>query len=107
MLPPSWTQDCIMTTLTQDTVHLHCPPGAGVNISTHQRMISRLNRVREDNRQLLSDLLKAQTDYHQLLKQSLSEQRLHLHMLSQNLAASSIQPAVEAEDVAGDPSLLS
>ena len=81
--------------------------GAGVNISTHQRMISRLNRVREDNRQLLSDLLKAQTDYHQLLKQSLSEQRLHLHMLSQNLAASSLQPAVEAEDVAGDPSLLS
>ena len=81
--------------------------GAGVNISTHQRMISRLNRVREDNRQLLSDLLKAQTDYHQLLKQSLSEQRLHLHMLSQNLAASSLQPAVEQEDVTGDPSLLS
>ena len=81
--------------------------GPGVNTSTQQRMVSRLNRVREDNRQLLCDLLKAQTDYHELLKQSLSEQRLHLHMLSQNLAASSLQPVRDQEDVTGDPDLLS
>jgi len=55
------------------------------------RIMSRLNRVRDDNRQLLTDLLRAQTDYHQLLRQSLEEQKLHLQMLSQNLAASHLQ----------------
>lgn len=55
------------------------------------RLVSRLNRVRCDNRQLLADLLRAQADYHQLLKQSLAEQKLHLQMLSQNLAASSLE----------------
>ena len=74
-------------------------------------MVSRLNRVREDNRQLLSDLLKAQTDYHELLKQSLAEQKLHLHMLSQNLASSHLEQAREESSVQsvqgqGDPELL-
>ena len=73
-------------------------------------MVSRLNRVREDNRQLLTDLLKAQTDYHELLKQSLSDQKLHLQMLSQTLASSHLDPARGEEDtvdtVAGDPALL-
>ena len=74
-------------------------------------MVSRLNRVREDNRQLLTDLLKAQTDYHELLKQSLSEQKLHLHMLSQNLASSHLEQARQESSVQsvqgqGDPDLL-
>merc|ERR1719391_1346336 len=63
------------------------PPAPG---GSH-RIMSRLNRVRDDNRQLLTDLLRAQTDYHQLLRQSLEEQKLHLQMLSQNLAASHLQ----------------
>merc|ERR1719219_906921 len=69
-------------------------------------MVSRLNRVREDNRQLLSDLLKAQTDYHELLKQSLSDQKLHLQMLSQSLASSHLDQATEEATVAADPALL-
>ena len=70
-------------------------------------MVSRLNRVREDNRQLLTDLLKAQTDYQELLKQSLSDQRLHLQMLSQSLASSHLDQAREETTVPGDPALLS
>ena len=69
-------------------------------------MVSRLNRVREDNRQLLTDLLKAQTDYQELLKQSLSDQRLHLQMLSQSLASSHLDQAREETTVPGDPALL-
>lgn len=65
--------------------------GLGGHRESQGRLVSRLNRVRGDNRQLLADLLRAQADYHQLLKQSLAEQKLHLQMLSQNLAASSLQ----------------
>ena len=66
-------------------------PGAAAGQLSAHRLVSRLTRVRDDNRQLLSDLLTAQQDYHQLLKQSLAEQRLHLQMLSQNLASSHLQ----------------
>ena len=84
---------------------------SGLNLpsgSNQQGMlVSRLSRVREDNRQLLTDLLKAQTDYHELLKQSLSEQKLHLHMLSQNLASSHLEQAREETSAPpGDPDLL-
>lgn len=65
--------------------------GLGGHRESAGRLVSRLNRVRGDNRQLLTDLLRAQADYHTLLKQSLAEQKLHLQMLSQNLAASSIK----------------
>ena len=85
---------------------------SGLNLPSgpHQpgAMVSRLNRVREDNRQLLTDLLKAQTDYHELLKQSLTEQKLHLHLLSQNLASSHLEQgeARQETSVPGDPDLL-
>ena len=64
---------------------------AAVGHVSNHRLVSRLNRVRDDNRQLLTDLLTAQREYHQLLQQSLAEQKLHLQMLSQNLASSSLQ----------------
>jgi len=82
---------------------LNLPSGA----NQQGMMVSRLSRVREDNRQLLTDLLKAQTDYQELLKQSLSDQRLHLQMLSQSLASSHLDQGREETTVPGDPALLS
>ena len=78
--------------------------GLGGHRESQGRLVSRLNRVRGDNRQLLTDLLRAQADYHQLLKQSLAEQKLHLQMLSQNLAASSIQTRDTGETSGPRPS---
>ena len=75
--------------------------GLGGHRESQGRLVSRLNRVRGDNRQLLTDLLRAQADYHQLLKQSLAEQKLHLQMLSQNLAASSIQTPRDTGETSG------
>jgi len=72
------------------TVNSHRDGPGGAPVSAN-RLMSRLNRVRDDNRQLLTDLLRAQSNYHQLLKQSLEEQKLHLQMLSQNLASSHLQ----------------
>ena len=54
--------------------------GAGGVGAGHSRVLSRLNRMREENRLLLTDLLRAQTGYQELLKQSLAEQKLHLQV---------------------------
>ena len=89
----------------------NCPAGGAAGGSSSQGLLSRLNRVRDDNRLLLNDLLRAQQNYHQLLKQSLEEQKLHLQMLSQNLAASHLHPQTETKmevsRSSGDQNLVS
>jgi len=87
----------------------NCPAGGGGGAVGGSGLLSRLNRVRDDNRQLLSDLLRAQQNYHQLLKQSLEEQKLHLQMLSQNLASSHLHPKethIEISHSMGDQNLV-
>merc|ERR1719410_36862 len=89
----------------------NCPAGGAPGGGGSQGLVSRLNRVRDDNRLLLNDLLRAQQNYHQLLKQSLEEQKLHLQMLSQNLAASHLHPQTETKmevsRSSGDQNLVS